>query len=212
MFPNLIYRRNMINQSLISTDNLIPQQNSVSEQPISKKNKNKIDNFPSISKQTESSLFQFNTNVLNHLFLTSNTSSSLTLPTTTTTTNSIYNSFALAVNAASYTPFYNTAPIQQNNNIFAIAARYNSAFQTSQLIAIKNDQLVALQSTPKSTILCSIINGRYVQTEILPFIFNNSSLTNNLNLQKILLKILPVRASLVTFFYIKKKYLFLFLF
>ena len=220
MFPNLIYRRNLIDQSVGSaSDNLISQQQQQHQNANnnnSKINKKKIETWP---KQNESSsLFQLNTSLLNHLFLTTTTVSQANTTTITTSTppsfisclpsfntntaftNSLYSS--LALNASCTQNFFNsnssctqpTPTFPNLNNIFAmnaLAARYNSAIQT-QLITVKNDKLVSVTTIQKSAILWSIINGRFVQPDLLPLIFNNNSLTNNLNLQKILLKIFPV--------------------
>ena len=245
--PNLIYRRNMIDQSLISTttdNNLISHQPhpcvSASVATIKTDNSIKTNNkkrneciLPSIvpkqqhQQPIESSLFQLNSSLLNHLFLTPASSGSTSIPTTShqalppssssslSLSNSIFNSFALAANAQNPSmqfhtnqnnPFLHSYPQQHQhqptssqlphfNNIFAInaiAAHYNTALSQSQLITVKNDQLVCIQPIQKSIILYSITNGRYVQPELLPLIFNNNSLTNNFNLQKILLKIFPV--------------------
>ena len=88
MFPNLIYRRNMIDQSVISaTDNLMCQQQHQNSNNNSKTNNNKkkIETWKSMPNQNESSLFQLNTSLLNHLFLTTSTVSQ---PNTTTITTS----------------------------------------------------------------------------------------------------------------------------
>ena len=89
MFPNLIYHRNMIDKSLISTDNLISQQqqqqlNNTKSEKNNNTNKKKIEIVPLIQRpeqekqKTESSLFQLNSNLLNHLFLTSTATTSTT--------------------------------------------------------------------------------------------------------------------------------------
>ena len=154
-----------------STDNLISQQQQQQKLNITKPDKNnnnkKIECTPLIQQEqkqnSESSLFQLNSNLLNHLFLksTTATSNNNTLPNISSPfSNSIFNSFALQAAAAaasnsltqnSTMQFYNNSPINNNNNrpqstslpqinnIFALnalAAHYNSTMQ-SQLITVK---------------------------------------------------------------------------
>ena len=196
MFPNLIYHRNMIDKSLISTDNLISQQqqqqlNNTKSEKNNNTNKKKIEIVPLIQRpeqekqKTESSLFQLNSNLLNHLFLTSTATTSTTTSNNNTNSlanistpfsNSIFNSFALqaAANSSlvqnSPMQFYSNPSINNNrgaqlpqiNNVFAfnaLAAHYNSTIQ-SQFITVKVffNYPLTLKQLIKNLIIFRMIN------------------------------------------------------